>query len=94
MVIRMRLQINGKEIDQTFEGESANEVVDAMRKSAAEQSPWLIRAAVNRMSPLHFAQEAVKRYNSGTNGSHPIPESCEAFLTTGKTMGIVQVVSE
>ncbi|MEP6757169.1 MAG: hypothetical protein ABJA67_16815 [Chthonomonadales bacterium] len=93
MTVRVKLQINGKEIDQTFSGESPDAVVDQMRKTAAEQSPWLVRTAINRMTPVHFAQEAVKRFNAGTGGKHPIPDTCDAFLATGKSMGIVQVIS-
>ena len=89
MTARVRLQINGKEIDRTYNGDSSDDIVTSMQKDVAAESPWIIRVALNRMSPIQFAREAVKKYNASCKTDHRSPNTCDEFLETGVSMGIV-----
>ena len=91
MTARVRMQVNGREIDRTYTGGDCDEIVENMQKDVSSESPWIIRLAIGKMTPLQFAREAVKKYNASNNTSHPTPTSCSHFLELGAIMGIVQI---
>ena len=50
------------------------------------------RLVINAMSPVAFVQEVVRRYNKQAGKSLPIPDSCEDFLRTGESEGILTIL--
>lgn len=64
-------------------GETAEAVVAGMQRRVAQEAGFLVGAVVKRMTPLQFAQEAIRRYNAAAKDNAPIPQTCEQFLQLG-----------
>jgi hypothetical protein len=92
MKVRVNVQTPQMTLDEVFSGADAEAVVRAMQKSAAGRLSFLLRAFVNAMSPLQFAQEVVRRYNEAMKKDIPAPTSCQEFLERGQTEGIAQIL--
>ncbi|MCC6729180.1 MAG: hypothetical protein IT208_07555 [Chthonomonadales bacterium] len=93
MKVRVSYRMPDMTVDEAFEGPDAEAIVAAMKARVAARAGFAIRLMVSALSPLRFAQEAVRRYNSATDRTLPIPSSCEEFLTLGVTEGIVVLLA-
>lgn len=87
MNVRLHIQQDKMNIDETFTGSTAEEVVGKMKARVDRELPFAMRLAVSAMSNLMFAQEVVKRYNESQQKSLPVPSSCEAFLQLAQEQG-------
>jgi len=77
-------------VNETFSGNTPEEIVTAMKARVAKEMPFLMRPFVNSMSALAFAQEVVKRYNSNARKALPPPQSCQEFLTQAQAEGFAE----
>lgn len=81
-------------INEVVEGATAQEVVAAMQKRVASEAGFIVGAVVRKMTPLAFAQEATRRYNSAFKDSLPIPQTCDAFVQMGIQKQFATLVDE
>ena len=94
MKVKVRYDAPGMEVDETFSGATAEEVVSAMKRRVAAEAGFAVRLMVGSMSPLGFVQEVVRRYNRQKGRSLPIPSTCEQFLKLAEAEGIARVLEE
>lgn len=94
MKVRVTLRSPEYSLEEDFTGKDATEVVRAVQRRAACDQGFVVRIAINAMSPLQFAREVVTHFNKATNQQLPIPNSCEEFLNTGVALGIATVLDE
>src|SRR4028119_2016773 len=69
--------------DELVEGANAEAVVAAMQKRVAGELNFLVGAVVRSMTPLAFAQDATRRYNTATKQNAPMPQSCDELVRYG-----------
>lgn len=92
MKLHVHFESGGMKVDEVVSGTSADEVVAAMQRRVAQEAGFLIGAVVKRMTPLQFAQEATRRYNTSMKDNVPLPQTCEEFVTTGIQKGFATLV--
>jgi hypothetical protein len=92
--VKVRVQYQAQQIcvDELFSGKNAEEIVRQMQSKVASKVNFVMRLAVNALSPLQFSQEAIRRYNDATKKNLPIPQTCEEFLKLGQNEGIVTIL--
>ena len=93
MKVRIQLDIEEKHIDEVVEAPDAEGVLRTVQDKVAKALGWkglLIRA----LTPLQFAQEAVKRYNEAKVKNHPLPTNVDEFVEFGKAIGYLTVIEE
>jgi hypothetical protein len=88
--MKLRVRLEAYQIDEVFRGNTAEEVVSAMKARVLRDLPFAQRLFVGAMSNLQFAQEAVSLYNREQKKSVPRPSSCEEFLALAEQEGIAQ----
>lgn len=88
----MKIQITLDEINQSFEGRDAAELLHQAKREAARRAPFLMRAVINGMSDLAFANEVVKRANQQEKRNDALPQSAQDFLDWAAQRGYVKVV--
>ena len=81
-------------VDEVVEGQNAEAVVAAMQSRVAKELGFIKGAVVRSMSPLAFAQQATRMYNSAMKTSAPIPATCEEFLNYGVEQKFASWVDE
>ena len=91
--MRVKVQINQSEIqvNETFSGNTPEEIVMAMKARVAKEMPFLMRPFVNAMGTVAFTQEVVKRYNADSKKNLPSPQSCQEFLTMAQEEGFAEM---
>lgn len=92
MRVQVQYQAEQIRLDELFSGKNAEEIVRQMQGRVASRVNFVMRLAVNALSPLQFSQETIRRYNDATGKSLPIPQSCEEFLQLGQNEGIVTIL--
>ena len=70
-------------INEVIEGATSEAVVAAMQKRVASEAGFIVGAIVRKMTPLAFAQEATRRYNTAFKDSVPVPQTCDQFVQIG-----------
>ena len=93
MKVRVSLEIADRKIDEVVDGRDADDVL-AQAKARVERELGFKGMFLKLMSPLGFAQEVVKRYNSSTGSTYAIPQNADEFLKLGADLGYLQLVSE
>jgi hypothetical protein len=88
MRVKVNITQDNMTINETFSGRDAEEVVAAMKSRVARELPFALRLAAGAMSPLMFAQEVVKRYNSNQKKNLSVPNSCAEFLSLASNEGL------
>jgi hypothetical protein len=91
MKVRVKYQADQVSVDEFFSGKNAEEIVRQMQSKVASKVNFVMRIAVHALSPLQFAQEAVRRYNDASKKNLPIPQTCDEFLKLGQNEGIVTI---
>lgn len=89
MKVRITQKTPQFSVDETFTGNTADDIVRAMKDTVAARVNFMLRPFVTAMTPLQFAQEVVRRYNDATHKSISAPQSCAEFLDQGEREGIV-----
>lgn len=94
--MKLHVQFDTKEfrVDEVVEGATAEAVVAAMQKRVAGELGFLAGAFVRSMTPLAFAQEATRRYNTAMKENAPTPQSCDEFVRYGVEKGFATVLDD
>lgn len=79
-------------VNEVVQGQSAEAIVTAMQQRVAKEANFLVSAVVRSMTPLKFAQEVTRRYNTALKDSVPIPATCDDFLRVGAEKGFATVL--
>ena len=93
MKVRVRFEVAGKQVDEIAEGASAADLIAQAKARVAKDLGWK-GMFLNAMSPLAFAQLAVKMYNEHHKASYPIPQTPEEFVEFGKQTGNLTVLED
>ena len=92
MRLHVHFQTGDIKVDEIVEGDTAEAITAKMQARVAQEAGFLIGTVLKRMTPLAFAQEAIRRYNTATKDSAPIPQTCEEFLKTGVSKGFATLI--
>lgn len=91
MKVHVHIDHPRMQVNEIFTGEDAEAVVAAMKARVARDMPFPMRMAVNAMSPLRFAQEAVRQYNENMKTRIAPPGTCEEFLQLAEQHGLATI---
>jgi len=94
MRLHVHFSMGGIRVDEVVTGTTAEELVGHMQDRAASEANFLVGAFVRRMSPLQFAQEAARRYNTATGENNPIPATCDDFVKLGIAKNLATEVND
>ncbi len=94
--MKLHVKFDTKEfrVDEVVEGATSEAVVAAMQKRVAGELGFLAGAFVRSMTPLAFAQEATRRYNTAMKQNAPMPQSCDEFVRYGVEKGFATVLDD
>ena len=87
MKLHVHFEAGDIKVDEVVSGATSEAVVAAMQQRVAKELGFLKGAIVRAMSPLAFAQEVTRRYNSALKASAPLPATCDEFLEYGVKSG-------
>jgi hypothetical protein len=93
MKVHVKLSIEGNTIDEVIEAPSADALLLMARDRVAKALGWK-GMFLKALTPVQFAQEAVKRYNAAYGKSEPLPQSADDFVAFGKSTGNLTVLEE
>jgi hypothetical protein len=85
--------IADRKIDETVTGVDAGNIL-AEAKARVEQELGWKGLFLKLMSPLGFAQEAIRRYNEHEHTSYAVPQSAEEFLKLGADLGYLTTLPD
>ena len=91
MKVRVTMDVMGRQIDETLVGQDADDIVSQSKARVAQELGWM-GVFLRPLSPLAFAQEAVRRYNSAHATSYALPQSADEFLKLGQDLGYLTVL--
>lgn len=91
MQVEVRFEHPAMKVNETFSGNDADEIVDAMRKRVAKDLPFAMRLVVNNMANVFFAREVVTRYNQQEKKTLPPPVTSEEFLEMMQQEGVATI---
>ncbi len=91
MKVRVEFQLGERSIREEVEGQDASEILSLAKARVMKKLGWkgMFLAA---MSPLSFAQEAVRRYNDHFKTDYPAPQSADQFIHFGEQTGSLTVI--
>lgn len=93
MKVRVTMDVAGRHVDETLTGATADDVLSQAKGRVAKELGWK-GLFLNAMSPLTFAQEAIRRYNKAYGTTYAIPRSADEFLHLGQDLGYVTMLAE
>lgn len=94
MNVHIHLVIGETSIDEEATGNSAEEVVADIRDRVAKEMGFLVGGFIKRMTPLDFAREATRRYNTAAKDNATPPATCAAFLEMAVAKGFATIHEE
>ena len=89
----MTLELAGRTIDETLDGGSADDVLVTVKERVERELGWK-GVFLKMLSPIGFAQEAVRRLNASAGTNYALPQSADEFLKLGIDLGFVTVLNE
>ena len=92
MKLHVHFESGGMKVNEVVSGTTAEEVVSAMQQRVAKEAGFLVGTVVKRMTPLQFAQEATRRYNTAMKDTVPLPQTCQEFIDNGVQKGFANYV--
>jgi hypothetical protein len=94
MKVRIQVTHGQIKIDETVQGNNAEEVVSIAKGKTAAKLPFAMRFVVNSMTPAAFMQEIVKRYNAEIKPPVPIPvpATADEFIQSAVKIGVATVL--
>jgi hypothetical protein len=93
MTVRVTMEIADRKIDETVTGVDANDVLTKAKARVEDELGWK-GLFLKLISPLGFAQEAIRRYNEHEHTSYDVPQSAEEFLKLGTDLGYLTILSD
>ena len=91
MKVQVKLELGGRTIHETVSGANAGEIVATVKGHVERELGWK-GIFLMAMSPVGFAQEAVRRLNASMNANYALPQTADDFIKLGIDLGIVTVV--
>lgn len=91
MKVRVNISQDKIQINETFTGNTADDIVAAVKTRLVRELPFALRLVAGGMSNLMFAQEVVRRYNAQQKRTLPLPNSCAEFLQLAQQEGFATV---
>jgi hypothetical protein len=92
--LQVKFQIGDVKVDEIVEGDTAEAIVTTMQKRVAAKANFLVATVIKGMTPLQFAQEAMRRYNTSAKDNAPIPATCDEFIQNGIARQFATVLEE
>ena len=93
MKVRVTMDVAERHVDETLTGTDAADILSQAKARVARELGWK-GFFLSAMSPLTFAQEAVRRYNGAYGTQYALPETPDEFLALGQTLGYLTVLPE
>ncbi|MDR3707633.1 MAG: hypothetical protein P4L33_04990 [Capsulimonadaceae bacterium] len=93
MKVRILLVLEDRTIDETVEAPTVDEVLTNLRDCVARQLGWK-GVFLKALTPLQFAQEAVRKYNEAQVKNEPLPQTFDEFLKFGEKTGYLTVLEK
>jgi hypothetical protein len=93
MKVRVILTVADRSVDETLVGADADSILAQAKERVERELGWK-GFFLKAISPLMFAQEAVRRYNGAYNCRYQIPQSAEEFFRLGQDLGIIQILPD
>jgi nucleotide-binding universal stress UspA family protein len=93
MKVRARFEVAGTEVDEIAEGKDASDLIAQAKDRVAKHLGWK-GIFLNAMSPLAFAQLAVKMYNDHHDTDYPIPQTADEFVEFGMKTGNLTMLED
>lgn len=87
------MEVAGRHVDETVVGASADDILSQVKARVAKEMGWK-GLFVSAMSPLQFAQEGVRRFNSSTNSTYALPQTADEFVQLGTDLGYLTVLPD
>lgn len=94
MKLHIHFQSGDLKVDETVEGAHADEIVAAMQKLTAQKAGFLVGSVIRNMTPLQFAREATRRYNTAIKEETPLPDTCADFVKMGIARNFATQIEE
>lgn len=91
MKVRVSLEVAERKIDEIVEAPNAGALLVEAKNRVAKELGWK-GMFLNAMSPISFAQMAVKKYNENFHTDYAIPETAEQFIEFGTRTGNLEVL--
>ena len=91
MKVRVHFDFQDRKIDETLDVATADALLVDAKARVARELGWK-GLFLNAISPIQFAQTAVKMYNEKFDASYPAPQTAEEFLTFGQQTGHLEVI--
>lgn len=93
MKVRVMMDVAERHIDETLTGTDAEDILSQAKARVARELGWK-GLFLSAMSPLAFAQEAVRRYNNAYKTQYALPQSADEFLILGQDLKYLIVLPE
>ncbi len=94
MKVRVTIpDVAGRSVDETLIGTDAEDILAQAKARVAKELGWK-GMFLNMMSPLTFAQEAVRRYNAAFKAQYDIPQTADEFFKLGQDMGYITLLPD
>jgi hypothetical protein len=91
MKVRVEFQLGERTIRDEVEGKDATEILSLAKSRVMKQLGWK-GVFLAPLTPLTFAQEAVRRYNDHFKTNYPAPQSADQFIHFGEQTGSLTVL--
>jgi hypothetical protein len=88
----MKIELTVEDINQTFTGHDADDILRQAKAEAARRAPFLMRGFIQGMSDLQFAGAVVQRANVVQKRNDPAPRDAQAFLDWAVERGFVKIL--
>jgi hypothetical protein len=93
MKVRVRMDVAGRQVDQTLAGADAEDIVAQAKALVQRELGWK-GLFLGAMTPLAFARMAVELYNGSHKTSYALPQSADEFFRLGQDLGYLTVLPE
>ncbi len=91
MKVQVDLEVAGRAVHETVDGKDATELLAKAKERVAAELGWK-GLFLKAMTPLAFAQAAVKLYNEKFQTAHPLPQTAEEFFAFGEQTGSLKIL--
>jgi len=91
--VRVKLELGDRVIDETLSAANADDLLVAVKGRVERELGWK-GMFLKALSPIGFAQEAVRRLNGSLGTNYALPQTADEFLALGTDLGFVTPLEE
>jgi hypothetical protein len=88
----MKIRLSISDMEETFEGADAADILRQAKAEAARRAPFLMRGFIQGMNDMQFAGVVVQRANTAQKRNDPAPRDAREFLEWAVAQGYVQII--